>query len=109
MMFPLLRVSPLLAVLIGGCGAIPKIEAADPTAAAPPVVYRSELVPLAPDEEAVSWRAANDEMRQAGGHGGHVKTEGGTAGAAPGAGAPVGHVKTEGTPTAAPPTPAHKH
>ena len=101
---------PLVAALVSACGSIPHIGAADPTASAPPVVYRSELVPVSSDraEGAVSWRAANDAMRDAGGHAGHVKTEGGAAEAAPSTGGHAGHGKAE-TGAAPAAAPAHKH
>lgn len=70
-----LWVPPLaLVLLLGGCAAPPRIEAADPGAPAPPVVYRSALGAAVAEgsEAAIPWPAANEAMRQAGGHMGHL-------------------------------------
>ncbi len=61
------------------------VQAADPRAAAPAVVYRSVFETYVPLDEAriADWREVNAEMERLGGHRGHVGAEAPVAQGAP--------------------------
>jgi hypothetical protein len=52
----------------------PGQDASDPSARVPPVGHRSAFAGYRPyaEQEHLSWREANEEMRRLGGHRGHV-------------------------------------